>query len=177
MCYKKDGCHERWACMIWRWFHCRDVISGWVDLYMIINQAISTPNIKYIVVITDFLHVAKKIFNLSIHPYQIHSAAISQELWDFFKKDSNNHIGIWNYSSKQKWTPHFLVDKNTRKFNFSPILSRKLSWDFCKKYEYDSISMMWRMNFQASDLKGRNFLELLNNDSNPLKLSTIKGRP
>ena len=34
---------------------------------------------------------------------------------------------------------------------------------------------MWRMNFQVSDLKGRNFLELLNNNSNPLKLSTIKG--
>ena len=30
------------------------------------------------------------------------------------------------------------------------------------------------MYFQVSDLKGRNFLELLNNNSNPLKLSAIK---
>jgi len=30
------------------------------------------------------------------------------------------------------------------------------------------------MSFQASDLKGRNFLKLLNDDSNPLKPSAIK---
>ena len=69
---------------------------------MTINQVISTPNIKCIVVVIDFLYIAKKIFNLSIHLYQIHSAAISQELQGFFKKDSNNHIDFWNYSSKQK---------------------------------------------------------------------------
>ena len=33
------------------------------------------------------------------------------------------------------------------------------------------------MSFQVSDLKGRNFLELLDNDSNPLELSAIKGGP
>ena len=33
-CCKKGGCCGRWACMVWRWFHCRDVISGQVDLYM-----------------------------------------------------------------------------------------------------------------------------------------------
>ena len=32
------------------------------------------------------------------------------------------------------------------------------------------------MNFQVSDLKGKNFLELLDNDSNSLEPSTIKGR-
>ena len=32
-----------------------------------INQAISISNIKYIVVITDFLHVAKNIFDLSMY--------------------------------------------------------------------------------------------------------------
>ena len=35
---------------------------------------------------------------------------------------------------------------------------------------------MWRMIFQASDLKGRKFLKLLDNDLNPLEPSTIKGR-
>ena len=34
MCYKKGGCHGRQACMIWRWFHCGDVISRQVDLYI-----------------------------------------------------------------------------------------------------------------------------------------------
>jgi len=35
--------------------------------------------------------------------------------------------------------------------------------------------MQWRMTFQALDLKGRNFLELLDDESNSLKLSAIKG--
>ena len=25
-CCEKSGRHGRWACMVWRWFHCRDVI-------------------------------------------------------------------------------------------------------------------------------------------------------
>jgi len=33
------------------------------------------------------------------------------------------------------------------------------------------------MSFQASDLKGRNFLELLDNNLNPFELPTIKGSP
>jgi len=48
---------------------------------------------------------------------------------------------------------------------------------FVKKHDCDSIILQWKMSFQASDLKGRNFLELLNDNSNPLKLSAIKGGP
>ena len=32
--YEKVGHCGRQACMIWRWFHCRDIISGQVDLHM-----------------------------------------------------------------------------------------------------------------------------------------------
>ena len=32
--YEKGGHCGRQACMIWRWFHCRDIISGQVDLHM-----------------------------------------------------------------------------------------------------------------------------------------------
>ena len=31
---KKDNHCGRQACMIQRWFHCGDVISGWMDLHM-----------------------------------------------------------------------------------------------------------------------------------------------
>jgi len=160
--------------------HMVNITSTEAKLFTIrcrVNQAISIPNIKHIVVVTDSLHAAKKIFDSLMHPYQIHSTAISQELRNFFKKDSNNHIDFWDCPNKQKWILYFLVDKNTRKFDFSPILPYKSSWDFYKKYEYDSISAMWRMNFQALNLKGRNFLELFDDDSNPLEPSTIKSRP
>ena len=33
-CCKKGGCCERQACMVWKWFHCGDVVSGQVDLHM-----------------------------------------------------------------------------------------------------------------------------------------------
>ena len=33
------------------------------------------------------------------------------------------------------------------------------------------------MSFQTSNLKGRNFLELLNSDQNPIEPSAIKGGP
>jgi len=52
-----------------------------------------------------------------------------------------------------------------------------LSWDFCKKRDFDSILAQWEILFQASDSKGRNFLELLDDDSNPIKPSAVKGRP
>ena len=42
-----------------------------------INQAVGISNIKHIVVITNSLYTAKRIFESSLHPYQIHSTAIS----------------------------------------------------------------------------------------------------
>ena len=75
--------------------HVVNITSTEAKLFAIkyrINQANNIPNIKHIVIITDFLYMAKKIFDSSMYPYQIHSTAISWELRDFFKKDSNNHI-------------------------------------------------------------------------------------
>ena len=34
MCCEKDGHHGRWACMVRKWFHRRDVVSRQVELYM-----------------------------------------------------------------------------------------------------------------------------------------------
>ena len=53
-----------------------------------INQAVTNPNVKHIVVITDSLHIARKILDSSTYSYQIHLAAISIELREFFSKDS-----------------------------------------------------------------------------------------
>jgi len=37
-CCEKDGHHGRQVCMIRRWFHCRDVTSGQVDLHMTVHH-------------------------------------------------------------------------------------------------------------------------------------------
>jgi len=68
-----------------------------------INQAIGIPNINHIIVITDSLHTAKRIFDFSLHLYQIYSCIISHKLREFFLKDSNNCIKFWDCPSKQNW--------------------------------------------------------------------------
>jgi len=57
-----------------------------------INQVVANYNIKHVIVITNSLHIARKIFDSSTHLYQIHAVAILLELREFFSKDSQNHI-------------------------------------------------------------------------------------
>jgi len=38
MCCEKGGHHERQVCMVQRWFHCRNVVSGQMDLYMTVEN-------------------------------------------------------------------------------------------------------------------------------------------
>ena len=60
---------------------------------------------------------------------------------------------------------------------FKPISQYpcKLSWYFSKKSKCNNILSSWKMIFQASDLKERQFLELCDEDNNPIKLSYTKG--
>ena len=52
-----------------------------------------------------------------------------------------------------------------------------MSWNYSKKSECDDISNTWKITFQALDGKGRQFLNLLDNNSNDIELSYIKGGP
>jgi len=54
-------------------------------------------------------------------------------------------------------------------------LLNKLSWDFSKKLESNNIINNWKMTFQVSDLKERNFLELVDNNNNTLEPTYCKG--
>ena len=122
--------------------HVVNITSTEVELFAIrcsINQAICLPNTNWIVVIMDFIHTAKKIFDLLLHPYQIYSSAISYELRKFFKQNSNNSIEFWDFSSHCKWSLHDIVNRETKKFNLTPIFSYKLLWDFNRKNECNNI--------------------------------------
>jgi len=92
-----------------------------------INQAVGITNINHIVVITDSLHAAKKIFDFLLHPYQIHFVAIPWKLRGFFLKNINNHIEFWDCLSKQNWPLHLLVDKDSKSFDSVPIFLCKSS--------------------------------------------------
>jgi len=62
-------------------------------------------------------------------------------------------------------------------FKPTPVYLCKTSWDYSKKSEYDDISNTWKMTFQASEGKGRQFLKLLDDNSNDIEPSYIKGGP
>jgi len=81
----------------------------------------------------DSIHAAKKIFNSSLYSYQIHSSAIFCELRDSFEQNSNNSIEFWDCPSSCKWSLHNIVDKETKKFDLTPIFLCKSSWDFSRK--------------------------------------------
>jgi len=112
-----------------------------------------------------------------MHPYQIHSAAISKKLREFFTIYNNNSIKFWDCPSNLKWPLHAQVDNEVRNPTSTPIFPHKSLWDFCSKCDIDSINTQWKMLFQASDSRGRNFLELLDDDLNPIEPLAIKGSP
>ena len=157
-----------------------NITTAKAELFVIhcsINQAVANHNIKYIIVITDSLHIARRIFDSLTHPYQIHSVAILSELREFFFKDSQNHIEFWDCPSKQQWALHQIVNKETKNMVSIPMFLCKSSWNFCKNSECNSILFQWKMTFQVSNSKGRNFLNLLSDDLLPIEPSCSKGSP
>ena len=134
-----------------------------------INQAISSHKISKIIVITDSFHVAKKIFNPLSHPLQKYFALILNNLREFFSYYPKNIIKFWECPSKSNWHLYKAVNMDTKSFCLTPLLPNKYLWDFSKKLESDNIINKWKMTFQASDLKGRSFLDLVDSDDNILE--------
>jgi len=82
--------------------HTIHVTSTEVELFAIrcgINQSLSVNNISKIVVITDSIHTVKKIFDLSVHPYQTQLVAILSDLCKFFNCCETNSIEFWEWLS------------------------------------------------------------------------------
>ena len=104
-----------------------------------INQACSIDNVSKIIVVTDSIHVAKKIFNSESHPFQLHTTAILHELQEFFNSNCANSIEFWECPSCLKWRLHHDIDKDSKSFHLTPTYPCKISWDFCKKTDSNNI--------------------------------------
>ena len=160
--------------------HASFVTSSEAELFAIrcgINQACSLNNVSKIVVITDSIHMAKKIFDTRSHPFQIHSAAILNNLRNFFIANDSNSIKFWECPSRLKWRFHHEADKDSKSFVVTPSYPSKTSWEFCKKSNSDELIKLWKMMFQASEGRGKNFLELLDDNLNVVEPSYAKGGP
>jgi len=64
-----------------------------------INQASNLSDILKIIVVTDSIHMTKRIFDPSTHHFQVHTATILKELWSFFSHYQDNSIEFWECPS------------------------------------------------------------------------------
>jgi len=158
--------------------HAVNVTSTEAEFFVLhcgINQATCLHKVSKIIVITDSIHTAKKIFNPSAHALQKQAALTLGDFREFFNCRPENIIEFWECSSKSNWHLHKAINTDTKSFYLVPLLPNKYSWDFSKKVESNDIINKWKMMFQVSDLKGRNFLDLVNSNNNILELSYCKG--
>ena len=159
-------------------YHAMNISTTEAELFAIgrgISQAAHTDSITNIAVVTDTIPAAKRIFDTSCHPFQLHSIAISCDLRAFFSRDPRNSITFWDCPSDDNWPPHHLVDKESKSSRFNPILPSKISWDHSRKDKCNSIIQKWQMYFQASDYRGKNFLDLNDDDNKPIQPLYSKG--
>ena len=157
--------------------HAINVISTEVELFALrcsINQATYINNISKIIVVTDSIHAVKRIFDLSVHPFQVQSDTVPFDLCYFFNYQANNSIKFWECSSCLKWHLYNKVDKETKMFKLLPLYTCKNSWDFSKKCKSNDILNVWKMMFQASNLKGNQFLDLVDDDNNIIEPTYVK---
>jgi len=155
-------------------YHVVFITSIEAELFAIrcgINQASIKKDIFKIIIITDFIHVAKKFFDPSSHPFQASAVAILSDPCQFFTNNQSNVIKFWEYPNCLNWNLHKEVDKDSKAFNLLPIYSCKTSWDYSRKIECNNMLNTWKMTFQALDGKGRQFLDLLDDNFNVIEPS------
>jgi len=85
--------------------HAIFVTSMEAELFAIrygINQACIKEGVSKIIIVTDSIHAAEKIFDSKLHPYQSHTTAILSKLHCFFEANQENSIEFWECSSRLK---------------------------------------------------------------------------
>jgi len=93
--------------------HAVDIMTTEAKLFTIrcgINQATNLNSINKIVIITNSIHAVKKVFDSSLHLYQIYAVAISNELRKFFIISHDNLVKFWECPSHCRWSLHKAVD-------------------------------------------------------------------
>ena len=130
--------------------HAAFVTSLEAELFTIrygISQASSKENVSKIIIITNSIHVAKRIFDPSSHLLQSQSVAILGDLCQFFFRDPNNSIEFWKFPSHLNWHLHKAVDLEAKVSNPIPVYPCKMSWNYSKKMEYNNILNIWKIMF------------------------------
>ena len=134
--------------------HTVNITSSEAEFFAIrcgINQMVLSHETLRIIIITDSIYIAKKIFDPSSHSLQKQSTLILSELREFFNRSDMNTIEFWECPSKSNWHLHKAIDSDTKSFNLASLLPNKYSWDFSKKLESDNIINSWKMSVKITD--------------------------
>jgi len=116
-------------------------------IHMGLDFTLSMENTGHITLITDSIHAAKRIFDMSSHPYQSLVTPLATKIHHFFAKSPNHVIEIWHCPSNLKWKPHKDIDNVVKASQIAPTFSSKESWDFSKKSECDDLLKYWKYHF------------------------------
>ena len=142
-----------------------------------LDNALEKEQINHITVTTDCIQAAKAFFDPKPNPFQSLTKATTKRIHNFFSSSPDKRIVIWHCPSGTKWRPHHNVDKDIKSSHIAPTLLSKETWAFNKKSEYDDIINYWARAYEATDRKGKSFLDLTDNKGNILIPSHIKGGP
>ena len=127
-------------------------------IYLGLIPAMEEENIHNIIVITDSIAAAKKVFKSKTDPLQNMFILLTSAIDSFFRKDGRNKIQFWFYSSKAKWPKHKLIDNQVKADNCTPIFPSKESHLFNKKKECDNILSEWQNSFMFNPKREQCFL-------------------
>jgi len=132
-------------------------------------------NVHNIILITDSIVAAKKIFESKINPLQNIFIPVISAVNSFFKKDSRNKIQFWFCPSKTKWPKHQLIDDQVKADNCTPVFPSKESHLFSQKKECDSILHEWQDSFTTNPKRDQCFLDFEDENQKVIKPMYSKG--
>jgi len=132
-------------------------------------------NVHNIIVITDSIAAAKKVFEFKTDPLQNMFIPVTSAIDSFFRKDGRNKIQFWFCPSKAKWPKHKLVDDQVKADKCAPIFPSKESYLFNKKKECDNILSEWQDSFMSNPKRGQLFLDFEDENKKVIKPTYAKG--
>jgi len=146
-----------------------------IAIHLGLIPAMEEENVHDIIVITDSIAAAKKIFESKTDPLQNMSIPVTSAINSFFRKDDRNKIQFWFCSSKTKWPKHKLVDDQVKANNCAPIFPSKELHLFNKKKECDNILHKWQDSFTTNPKRGQCFLDFEDKNQKVIKPTYAKG--
>jgi len=137
--------------------------------------AMDKENIHDIIVITDSITAAKKIFESRSNPLQNMYIPVISVVNSFFRKGGRNKIQFWFCPSKAKWPKHQLIDDQVKADNCTPAFPSKELHLFSRKKECDNILHKWQESFTTNPKKGQCFLDFEDENQKIIKPTYAKG--